>query len=90
MSRSKIDETVTVYGLAGFSKDPSPYGNDTSALINNCDAIVYALDPEWLPHGGWRIQGGTPYETVVKVSVPVDSHEAKSALSNSRAEGYIV
>lgn len=80
-------ETVTVYGLASFDTDPSVYGDDVAALIRNCNAVVYYLRPEWLPHGAWKSQGAT-HEAVVAVTVPLDSYAAESALTNSQVDGH--
>jgi len=79
-------EMVTVYGLASFDVDPSVHGGDSAVLVRNCDAIVYSLRPEWLPHGGWKSQGAL-YEVMVTLSVPADSHIARGALQNSQVEG---
>ena len=78
-----MSETVTVYALLAFDDYPQARDADVPWLVENCSAAVYALRGEWLPHGGWMSQGHK-FECSVSLSVPVDSYEAKSALSNSR------
>lgn len=87
MSNTTSVETVTVYGLMAFSEDPAVHGSDVDAMLSHCDGAVYSLRPEWLPHGGWGIQGAA-HEVVVERSVPVGSFAARSALNNDQVEGH--
>lgn len=87
MSAAHSTETVTVYGLLSFSEDPSIHVGDVDALRSHCDGAIYSLRPEWLPHGGWKIQGAA-HEVTIEISVPVDSFSARSALNNAQVEGH--
>jgi hypothetical protein len=74
-------ETVTIAALMAFDTYPDR-DNDPEWLLESCNAATFALTLEDLPYGGWTSQGHA-FECAAMVTVPVDSPEAQSAITNS-------
>lgn len=77
-------ETVTIAALMGFDTYPA-HDNDPEWLLEHCEAATFALTLDDLPHRGWTSQGYA-FECATMVTVPAGSHEAQSAITNSRIE----
>lgn len=75
-------DTVSVVALLVFAERP-PTGLSAEGLHETCNGALYALDVVELPTTD-RVSDGC-YVRVVRLQVPVDSHEADLASENSDA-----
>jgi hypothetical protein len=74
---------VTIAVLMGFDEYPAGHHNDPAWLYENCKSAGFALTMEDLPRGG-MVDLGFAFECATMLTVPVDSHEADSAIHNSQ------
>ncbi len=74
-------DTVTIVALLTFATRPDA-GQTVETLHEECDFAFYALDELEIPRNDMRTVG--MYVRLVRLQLPVDSHEAELASENSR------